>query len=178
MLRLTIHWPHCTVRLSSEHPSHSAHTSEYCCLYTPGPEIWISLLDPVFLLLQGYGIWYIALLIFVNASIRKQGSYPALFMAFPSYMVRCLMDRKAPRQPCLPLRPCHVYPIFTQCPFLYLVLCRIWAVLWLRCHTTEVKIPFLACCWCHDSLASNVPKVSITVVLLESFGICGDKLAL
>lgn len=105
------------VRLSSEHPRHSAHTSEYCCLYTPSPEIWISLLNQVFLLPQGCGLWYIALLLSVNASIRKQGSYPALSMAFSSYMVRCLMDRKAPRQPCLPLRFCHIYPVFTHVPF-------------------------------------------------------------
>lgn len=137
-------------------------------IYTP--KICMSLLHPLFLLLQGYGIWYVSLLVFVNGPTDGsraliQGSlllsphtlWKGRHQDWPAF----LWD------PAMSIPSSHNVPFFTHhfvgsglsCGFFFFPDISL-RVGFLSQHPTGV----------HCSLPSDVRRVWITAVLLESCG--------
>lgn len=144
-------------------------------LYPINTEIWISLLDPVSVLLRGYAIWYISLLGFVNG--LTDGSRALIqhcSLISPCEVPRGQKDAKTdlPFSESLPCLSClhPMSPFFTHhfvgsgqsCGFFF--------------HATPLRVRLFSqhATGVHSSLSSSVPGVLIAVVFLDSCGTCGD----
>lgn len=170
VLWVLTHRPHSVIRLSTECPR-PRYTNVLWVLYRRETEIWVALLDHRPILF----------------SSRCKDMWSGVFLLqcfWVAWLMEAVLSSNAllvflSRMRCLSLRPCHVCPVFMECPFVNLPLCRIWSVLWLLlAFFTPLRLLSHHATGIHDSLPPNIPGVQITVVCLESCGTCANYLTI